>query len=63
MLQYLNRNANHLPMCHPQVLQALLRTTDRIVQQIDSVEYGLTDIQVRQMLPCWYLSLCLGSLT
>ncbi|GIM01458.1 hypothetical protein Vretimale_6174, partial [Volvox reticuliferus] len=29
----------------PEVLQALLRTTDRIVQQIDSVEYGLTDIQ------------------
>ncbi|GLC75961.1 Magnesium chelatase [Pleodorina starrii] len=29
----------------PEVLQALLGTTDRIVQQIDSVEYGLTDIQ------------------
>jgi magnesium chelatase subunit H len=28
-----------------QVLQSLLKTTDRIVQQIDSVEYGLTDIQ------------------
>jgi magnesium chelatase subunit H len=31
---------------HSQVLQALLKTTDRVVQQIDSVEYGLTDIQV-----------------
>lgn len=30
----------------PEVLQALLKTTDRIVQEIDSVEYGLTDIQV-----------------
>ncbi len=29
----------------PQVLAALLRSTDRVVQQIDSVEYGLTDIQ------------------
>jgi magnesium chelatase subunit H len=27
------------------VLQALLATTERIVQQVDSVEYGLTDIQ------------------
>lgn len=30
----------------PEVLQTLLKTTDRIVQEIDSVEYGLTDIQV-----------------
>lgn len=29
----------------PEVLQSLLKSTDRIVQQIDSVEYGLTDIQ------------------
>ena len=29
----------------PEVLQTLLKTTDRIVQEIDSVEYGLTDIQ------------------
>jgi magnesium chelatase subunit H len=29
----------------PEVLQTLLQTTDRIVQEIDSVEYGLTDIQ------------------
>ena len=28
-----------------QVLQTLLKTTDRIIQEIDSVEYGLTDIQ------------------
>ena len=27
------------------VLQSLLATTDRVVQQVDSVEYGLTDIQ------------------
>ncbi|GAB4234030.1 MAG: magnesium chelatase subunit H [Elainellaceae cyanobacterium] len=29
----------------PEVLNTLLQSTDRIVQQIDSVEYGLTDIQ------------------
>jgi magnesium chelatase subunit H len=29
----------------PEVMKALLQTTDQIVQQIDSVEYGLTDIQ------------------
>ena len=29
----------------PQVLKQLLQTSDRIVQEIDSVEYGLTDIQ------------------
>ena len=27
------------------MLQSLLRTTERVVQQVDSVEYGLTDIQ------------------
>lgn len=27
------------------MLEALLGTTDRVVQEIDSVEYGLTDIQ------------------
>lgn len=29
----------------PEVMQTLLQSTGRIVQQIDSVEYGLTDIQ------------------
>eukprot|EP00798_Chlamydomonas_sp_ICE-L_P015477 gene15477-21563_t len=29
----------------PEVLQGLLKTCDRVVQEIDSVEYGLTDIQ------------------
>ncbi|MBD1910253.1 MULTISPECIES: magnesium chelatase subunit H [unclassified Leptolyngbya] len=29
----------------PEILNTLLGSTDRIVQQIDSVEYGLTDIQ------------------
>ena len=29
----------------PEVLASLLGSTDRVVQQIDSVEYGLTDIQ------------------
>jgi magnesium chelatase subunit H len=29
----------------PEVLETLLKTTERVVQEIDSVEYGLTDIQ------------------
>mmetsp|Transcript_33214 Transcript_33214/g.67944 ORF Transcript_33214/g.67944 Transcript_33214/m.67944 type:complete len:1449 (+) Transcript_33214:144-4490(+) len=29
----------------PEVLDKLLSTTDRVVQEIDSIEYGLTDIQ------------------
>ncbi|MBD2337099.1 magnesium chelatase subunit H [Calothrix sp. FACHB-156] len=29
----------------PEVLNTLLKTSDRIVQEIDSVEYGITDIQ------------------
>lgn len=29
----------------PAVLDKLLETTERVVQEIDSVEYGLTDIQ------------------
>ena len=29
----------------PEVLEKLLETTDRIVQEVDSVEYGITDIQ------------------
>ncbi|MEB3292207.1 MAG: magnesium chelatase subunit H [Synechococcales bacterium] len=29
----------------PEILKTLLQSTDRIIQQIDSVEYGLTDIQ------------------
>jgi magnesium chelatase subunit H len=32
-------------VARPEVLQSLLKTTDRVVQEIDSVEYGLTDIQ------------------
>ena len=34
----------------PEVLQSLLQTTERVVQEIDSVEYGLTDIQVDPMM-------------
>ena len=29
----------------PEVFDKLLSTTERVVQEIDSVEYGLTDIQ------------------
>lgn len=29
----------------PEILDTLLKTTERVVQEIDSVEYGLTDIQ------------------
>ena len=35
----------------PEVLQSLLKTTERVVQEIDSVEYGLTDIQVHLCCP------------
>jgi magnesium chelatase subunit H len=34
----------------PAVLDKLLETTERIVQEIDSVEYGLSDIQGKFML-------------
>ncbi|MBE9232820.1 magnesium chelatase subunit H [Cuspidothrix issatschenkoi LEGE 03284] len=36
---------NDKGQARPEVLQTLLKTSDRIVQEIDSVEYGLTDIQ------------------
>jgi magnesium chelatase subunit H len=36
---------NDRGQARPQVLDRLLATTGRIVQEIDSVEYGLTDIQ------------------
>ena len=38
---------NERGTARPEVLQSLLKTTDRVVQEIDSVEYGLTDIQAR----------------
>jgi magnesium chelatase subunit H len=34
----------------PAVLDKLLASTERVVQEIDSVEYGLTDIQGRFIL-------------
>ena len=34
-----------LGKARPEILTTLLQTSDRIVQEIDSVEYGLTDIQ------------------
>lgn len=36
---------NDKGQARPEILQTLLKSTDQIVQQIDSVEYGLTDIQ------------------
>lgn len=33
------------PADQPELLDSLLATTDRVVQEIDSVEYGLTDVQ------------------
>jgi magnesium chelatase subunit H len=36
---------NDRGQARPEVLQQLLKTSDRVVQEIDSVEYGLTDIQ------------------
>ena len=39
------RRAGERGTARPEVLRQLLSTTERVVQQIDSVEYGLTDIQ------------------
>ncbi|MEL6319073.1 MAG: magnesium chelatase subunit H [Cyanobacteria bacterium J06626_14] len=36
---------NDKGQARPEILTTLLQSTERIVQQIDSVEYGLTDIQ------------------
>jgi len=38
----------------PEVLQQLLATTERVVQQVDSVEYGLTDIQASVQIRCLF---------
>ncbi|MGD1900824.1 MAG: magnesium chelatase subunit H [Geitlerinemataceae cyanobacterium] len=48
--QWRNRNSfsygrGDKGQARPEVLDTLLKTTDRVVQEIDSVEYGLTDIQ------------------
>ena len=39
------RRGSECGTARPEVLQSLLKTTERVVQEIDSVEYGLTDIQ------------------
>ena len=39
------RRGQERGVARPEVLQALLKSTDRVVQEVDSVEYGLTDIQ------------------
>ena len=44
-IQSLTCRGSERGTARPEVLEALLETTDRIVQEIDSVEYGLTDIQ------------------
>jgi magnesium chelatase subunit H len=36
---------NDKGQARPEILDQLLKTSDRIIQEIDSVEYGLTDIQ------------------
>mmetsp|Transcript_24668 Transcript_24668/g.97881 ORF Transcript_24668/g.97881 Transcript_24668/m.97881 type:complete len:1448 (-) Transcript_24668:96-4439(-) len=40
-----DRSGSAVATERPAVLESLLATTDRVVQEIDSVEYGLTDIQ------------------
>ena len=37
--------SNAIGTARPEILDKLLSTTERVVQEIDSVEYGLTDIQ------------------
>lgn len=39
------RRGQERGQARPEVLQELLSTTQRVVQEVDSVEYGLTDIQ------------------
>jgi len=39
------KSSDEKGVARPEVLNELLRTTERVVQEIDSVEYGLTDIQ------------------
>lgn len=45
---------NERGTARPEVLQSLLKTTDRVVQEIDSVEYGLTDIQACPQILVYY---------
>ena len=40
-----NEGGGKAGTARPKVLEKLLSTTERVVQEIDSVEYGLTDIQ------------------
>jgi magnesium chelatase subunit H len=40
-----NEGGGKVGTARPKVLEKLLSTTERVVQEIDSVEYGLTDIQ------------------
>lgn len=39
------RSGNAAATARPEVLDKLLTTTERVVQEVDSVEYGLSDIQ------------------
>lgn len=54
---WVSRNAysygrgNERGQARPEVLAELLKTTDRVVQEVDSVEYGLSDIQECAYLP------------
>ena len=49
-----SRSGGERGVARPEVLQALLGTCDRVVQEVDSVEYGLTDIQARACV-CMYV--------
>lgn len=40
------RSSSERGVARPEVLTSLLASCDRVVQTVDSVEYGLTDIQV-----------------
>lgn len=40
-----NAGGGQTGTARPEVLDKLLTTTERVVQEVDSVEYGLTDIQ------------------
>lgn len=45
VFSYGRNEGGTLGQARPEVLDKLLATTERVVQEIDSVEYGLSDIQ------------------
>lgn len=45
VFSYGRNEKEHSGSARPKVLEKLLATTERVVQEVDSIEYGITDIQ------------------